>query len=107
MAAKTSIQEAPHGKETNKPKLVKVESASRPGHVHFLDTENMRCSCPGFSFTGNCKHVETLRPQLFVEPRQDAYHRFYVVVDEAGRQRTGPTLCLITAYEWLAEERAA
>ncbi len=41
--------------------LVKVPSASRPGHSHFVDPEREVCSCEGFSKHGHCYHVEGLR----------------------------------------------
>ncbi len=41
--------------------LLKVPSASRPGHSHFLDVENERCSCEGFRAHGHCYHVDALR----------------------------------------------
>ncbi len=41
--------------------LTKVPSASRPGRVHFVDVENERCSCEGFTRHGHCYHVENLK----------------------------------------------
>ncbi len=41
--------------------LVKVQSASKPGTVHFVDPENERCSCLGFTAHGHCYHLENLK----------------------------------------------
>ena len=30
------------------------------GNVYLLDTEKMTCTCPGFTFRGNCKHVKEI-----------------------------------------------
>ncbi len=41
--------------------LVKVQSASRPGTVNFVDPDNERCSCRGFTTNGHCWHLESVK----------------------------------------------
>jgi DnaJ-class molecular chaperone len=54
-----SIRESgEHGEK----RLVKVPSASRPGRIHFVDVEAGRCSCEGYAFTRDCRHLRALRP---------------------------------------------
>ena len=30
------------------------------GNVYLLDTEKKTCTCPGFTYRGNCKHVKEI-----------------------------------------------
>jgi len=30
------------------------------GNSYFVNVEEKTCTCPGFTFRGNCKHVEAL-----------------------------------------------
>ncbi len=41
--------------------IITVPSLSRPGTVHFVDTEREMCSCVGFAAHGHCYHVEGIR----------------------------------------------
>ena len=37
-----------------------VEVKGSKGNSYFVDTVEKTCTCPGFTFRGNCKHVEEL-----------------------------------------------
>jgi hypothetical protein len=70
----------------SKGRLIKVPSDSRPGRVYMVDTESGRCSCPGFHYTGSCKHVERLTG-FHVEPRHDSRtgdYEFLVIERKSG-----------------------
>lgn len=34
-----------------------IEVKGSKGSSYFVDAENKSCTCPGFTFRGNCKHV--------------------------------------------------
>ena len=36
--------------------IVKVEGSN--GAVYLIDTDKKTCTCPGFTFRGNCKHIK-------------------------------------------------
>jgi hypothetical protein len=35
-----------------------VEVKGSKGNTYYVDIEAATCSCPGFTFRGNCKHIE-------------------------------------------------
>ena len=35
-----------------------VEVKGSKGNSYFVDTEAQTCTCPGFTFRGNCKHLK-------------------------------------------------
>lgn len=35
-----------------------IELTGSKGNKYFLDTEKGTCTCPGYTFRGNCKHVK-------------------------------------------------
>lgn len=37
-----------------------IEVQGSKGAVYYVDPEQHSCTCPGFTFRGNCKHVEAL-----------------------------------------------
>ncbi len=37
-----------------------VEVKGSKGNSYFVNKEDKTCTCPGFTFRGNCKHVEIL-----------------------------------------------
>lgn len=37
-----------------------IEVAGSKGNKYFVDPEAKTCTCPGFTFRGNCKHVENI-----------------------------------------------
>ncbi len=37
-----------------------IEVQGSKGAVYYVDPELHSCTCPGFTFRGNCKHVEAL-----------------------------------------------
>jgi len=52
----------PRGGGEGKATLVKVESASRPGMVHFVSADLMHCSCEHHAITGGlCRHIRQAR----------------------------------------------
>src|SRR6056300_488417 len=36
--------------------IVKVEGSN--GAVYLIDTDKKTCTCPGYTFRGNCKHIK-------------------------------------------------
>ena len=36
--------------------IIKIQGSK--GNVYLLDTKNNTCTCPGFTFRGNCKHIK-------------------------------------------------
>ena len=43
----------------NSEKLI-VEVKGSKGNSYFVDTEAKTCTCPGFTFRGNCKHTKEI-----------------------------------------------
>lgn len=43
-----------------KPEPLIIEVKGSKGNSYFVNKEERTCSCPGFTFRGNCKHVETI-----------------------------------------------
>ena len=41
---------------TNEPHVKLIEGSN--GNTYSLDTEKGTCSCPGYTYSGNCKHVK-------------------------------------------------
>ena len=37
-----------------------IEVQGSNGNVYLVDTINKTCTCPGFTFRGNCKHVKAI-----------------------------------------------
>lgn len=37
---------------------VVVEVAGSNGNVYYVNTTTLKCSCPGFTYRGECKHVK-------------------------------------------------
>lgn len=35
-----------------------VEVKGSKGNVYYIDTSKNSCTCPGFTFRGNCKHIK-------------------------------------------------
>jgi SWIM zinc finger len=40
------------------PKTNLVAVAGSKGQTYYVDPEDKTCTCPGFQFRGNCKHLE-------------------------------------------------
>ena len=38
----------------------RIEVQGSKGQVYYIDTEENSCTCPGYTFRGTCKHIETL-----------------------------------------------
>lgn len=48
-------------------KFYKVPSSSTQGKIYTVrvfDTGEMRCECPGFVFSGKCKHVKLIAKKI-------------------------------------------
>jgi hypothetical protein len=39
-----------------------IEVQGSKGQTYYVDPEAKSCTCPGFTFRGNCKHIEALQP---------------------------------------------
>lgn len=39
-----------------------IEVQGSKGKTYYVDPETRTCTCPGYTFRGNCKHVEALQP---------------------------------------------
>ena len=35
-----------------------IEVTGSKGNIYFVDTEKRTCTCPGFTYRGDCKHVK-------------------------------------------------
>ena len=46
-------------REEELPSHIKKITGSK-GNIYLLDTEKMTCTCPGFTYRGNCKHVKEI-----------------------------------------------
>ncbi len=44
--------------EKKEPLVLEVKGSK--GNSYFVNVEEKTCTCPGFQFRGNCKHVEAL-----------------------------------------------
>jgi hypothetical protein len=44
------------------PQLVEVKG-SKPGVVYYVNTKEKTCTCPGYTYRGECKHVKELETQ--------------------------------------------
>jgi hypothetical protein len=44
--------------EKKEPLVLEVPGSK--GNTYFVNVEEKSCTCPGFQFRGNCKHVEAL-----------------------------------------------
>jgi len=40
----------------------RVEVKGSKGNSYWVDVQDKTCTCPGYTFRGNCKHVEALEP---------------------------------------------
>ena len=38
----------------------RIEVQGSKGQVYYIDTEDNSCTCPGYTFRGDCKHVKEL-----------------------------------------------
>jgi hypothetical protein len=53
----------------------KVMSESMPHYYYHVDTEQLACSCPGYYYRGECKHLRMVKDFLKSEKKgevQDA-----------------------------------
>ena len=48
------------GIEQPKKESVVVEVKGSKGNSYWVNVEEKTCTCPGFTFRGNCKHVESV-----------------------------------------------
>ncbi len=66
--------------------LIEVASASRPGHRHFVSPEGGgRCSCPGYQYGGDCRHLAQLRAEgVLPTPKSSSPYRVERTVDPWG-----------------------
>jgi hypothetical protein len=69
--------------------VVKVQSRSNPGTVHYVDLRTQSCSCKGFAFKGECRHLRLLNAPEFTITRveyHDGYRRTsrYEIHDSEG-----------------------
>ncbi len=46
------------GKAKEEPVVLEVQGSK--GKTYYVNPEERTCTCPGFTFRGNCKHVEAL-----------------------------------------------
>jgi hypothetical protein len=38
----------------------RIEVQGSKGQVYYIDTEDNSCTCPGYTFRGDCKHIKEL-----------------------------------------------
>ena len=48
--------------------LVHVESKSKPGSYHVVDTVAVTCDCRGFQYRGKCRHLAAAMPKPEAAP---------------------------------------
>ncbi len=54
--ADTALFNAPENATENA--ILEVQGSK--GKIYYVNTEERTCTCPGYTFRGNCKHVEAL-----------------------------------------------
>lgn len=55
--------------------VLKVQSRSNPTMHHYVDVRTQSCSCKGFSYRGECRHLRLVNAEPYtVTARHDSRH---------------------------------
>jgi len=76
-----------------------VPSRSNPGTVHYVDLRTQSCSCKGFSFKGECRHLRLLNAPEYTITHVYRYGRDAFEIHDSEGFSEGCLLSFVDAFE--------
>ncbi len=76
-----------------------VPSRSNPGTVHYVDLRMQSCSCKGFSFKGECRHLRLLNAPEYTITQVHRYGRYVYEIHDSEGGYEGCVPSFADAYE--------